>query len=209
MTEQLAWVVFGVGAAATAINLSITWIEQRQLLVTLLLATLLTGVGLTVTLDPERVQAFTEVFAAAGIIFTALKYASDRHDDERRRLATSQAQHNDRLIADWQAFVSNEKYVQAIYLLETRAPSLQQLNGTIGFDDYKRWKNPLDQVFDFLQRLAYAVKCRNLEASAVREAVGWYYRRICELDHVREYCETNGYETIPEFFRVHMKAKLT
>jgi hypothetical protein len=206
MSAEIAWLIFGVGVAATVINLLTSWIDERGLLATLLLATLLVGTAVACLFAPDRVGAFTEVFTAAGVVFAAVKYVRDRHDDEQARLSEARSARNDRLIAEWQAFVANEKYVRAIYILEVNDPCLERLRTTVEFDEYKAWKNQLDQVFDFLQRLAYSVECRNLEPTAVREAVGWYFRRISELEPVREYCSKNGYATILEFVDNHRQA---
>lgn len=199
MTEELAWFTFTMGLLTTMGAILSACVKPREILLPSFTAILLTATAAVVWLDTARVKDFAALVGLGTIAVSVAKYVYDKHEDERRRLASEREKRNDRLLAEWQTFVANPTLIPAIHLLEFDGDQLKKLGQPLSLDEYKEWKNPLDQVFDFLQRLAYAVQCRDLERSAVRHAVGWYYGRIRELPHVRDYCLANGYQGIVEF----------
>lgn len=196
MTESLAWLVFYVGSCSIATSGIIVLGSSKDAVPVVAGLCITAAVWLAMSAKEGRVKTFTDVFSAVGLVLAALKFTYDRHKEEAAKLQEERAKRNDRLIAEWQAFVSNKRFVKTIYLLEVDDIKLMRLGTFIPEAEYLDWKNPLDQLFDFLQRLAYAVEYRHMEITAVAEAVGWYYRRVYELEHVREYCNEHGYKAV-------------
>lgn len=199
MTETVAWLTFGVGALTAVAAVVALSTKDREMVPLMVIACSLTALGVVVVLDSEKAKTYSQVFGAGGLLLTALKYVRDRHLEEEKRVSEERAKRHERVMADWRAFVANPLYVRAIYILETDGPELKRLGEAVDFDAYKDWKNPLDQIFEFLQALAFSVACEHVSRTAVSEALGWYYRRIHKLPHVSDYCKRNGYQGITKF----------
>lgn len=133
----------------------------------------------------------------AGVALGLFKHWDDRQEAARR------ARH-DEAMTEWKAFVSNEKLVEAIRMLEYDDPELQCLSNPshqVSLDDYKRWKNPLDQILEFLLRVATAVDKGQLDTRDALELGEWYFDRVTRNPHVSAYCQREGYGTVLEYAR--------
>lgn len=140
--------------------------------------------------------------------FSAWKYFADRTDARRREAEQKRSRQHERIVSEWHTFVSNERLVFAIYMLEFDDPQLQTLGTRVPFPDYRAWKNPLDQILDHLLRLACSVRDGELSEHAVADALGWYFRKVATHEHLRQYCARHGYAPLVNFSEaLHAKAQ--
>jgi hypothetical protein len=152
----------------------------------------LTATAITLGREPKELASIAQYLAALCAAGGGLKYVIDRADARKR-------ERRDRIVAEWIAFVGNDRLVDAIRMLEYDSAELSGLRIRLTPHEYRQWKNPLDQVLEFLLRLAHGVKQGDLDRGAVEEAAGWYFDAVAGNDDVRQYCQLQGYGSILEF----------
>jgi hypothetical protein len=79
-----------------------------------------------------------------------------------------------------------------------------ELAPKVDLDAYRRWKNPLDQIVEFLLRRVYEEHAGELDADGILEAIGWYFATVLEEPSMRAYCQRHGYAPIVEFADRHV-----
>jgi hypothetical protein len=187
----------GVSLATSVVAVVSLSAKDHEMIPLMLIVWSLTALGITVGVpDVPRAALYAPLFGTGALVLAAFKHVRERQLDDERRVTEEKSKRTDRILADWRAFVSNPAYVKALYLLETNGPELRRLSQPLSFEDYRDWKNPLDQIFEFLQSLAFSIECKHVERSAVAQAVGWYFRQVQQLPHVKEYCNRSGYHAI-------------
>jgi hypothetical protein len=185
----------GASAAlmASAVALAIRARDYEQLLWPILAlgyAMLATAIG--VGRDKDELEGLGAYVIAVGGSLSLLKFVIDRNEAQRQR-------RHDRIMVEWSAFVANEKLIPAIRMLEYRSSDLAGLRAHLTLQEYRAWKNPLDQILEFLLRLAHAVDAGELDANAVDEAAGWYFDEVANNEHVEPYCRKQGFVSILNF----------
>jgi hypothetical protein len=139
--------------------------------------------------------------AAVGGVFAGVRYFIEKRDTKLHEARAERRRRHERILNDWAAFVSNPLLVPAIRILEYEEPELRQLDQKLSLHEYQRWKNSVDQILEFLLRLAFSVQSQELDAEPVREAVGWYFRKAVQNESLRQYCEKQGYLSVIELGR--------
>lgn len=207
--ETIARVTFTGGCAALVVAVVSTYIAlDRTARIELLWAAVAVGllmgaIAASVGREGDDLAGFGTFIGAVGVVLAIFKYLDDRRDSELREVEAARLRRNERIRTEWIAFVSNPKLVPAIYMLESNHDDLARMGSPMPFSEYEAWKNGVDQVLEFLLRLAYEVRSGELEPLAVREAAGWYFGKVSENEHLNRYCTAHGYAPILDFLKLH------
>jgi hypothetical protein len=187
----------GIGAFLFTAALAIAMLERdlrsNALSLACVVAVMMIAMGASIGRPAEELSGVGTFIGAVGAALGAIKYLVDRTDARAR-------EQRERIRAEWAQFVSNPTLVRAIYMIESKDVALAKLGDTVTIDDYQQWKNGLDQILEFLQRLAYEVRVGDLPAGAVREIAGWYFAAVWNNEHLRAYCERHGYQPVLRFY---------
>jgi hypothetical protein len=207
--DSAARIMFAAGICALLIALTLVFARREReafsetlwvsTVVAIMVATLAAAVGR----NAEDLKGAGTLVGAVGASLGVLRYLSDKAEARRRDERAERLRRHERMMAEWTAFVANAHLVAAIRILEYEEPELLQLGHSVPLEAYRDWKNGIDQILEFLLRLAFAVKTGELDEEAVREAAGWYFRRIENNTALREYCERQGYDLIVQFAQRH------
>jgi hypothetical protein len=211
--DALARIMFAAGIGALFIALALAFARREReafaetLWVSTFVAIMVATLAATVGRNAEELKGAGTLVAAVGASLGALRYLSDKAEARRRDERAERLRRHDRMMAEWTLFVANAQLVQAIRILEYEESELLQLAHNVPLEAYRNWKNGIDQILEFLLRLAFAVKAGELDEEAVREAAGWYFRRVETNTALREYCERQGYDLIVQFAQRHGPAR--
>lgn len=203
--DPAARVMFAAGVGALLIALASSfgrrepYVRTELIWHSTMLAVMLAIVAASIGRVAQDLAGLGTFVGAFGAALGGVKYFSDKAEARRKEERAERRRRHASVMAEWGAFVANDRLVSAIRILEYEEPELQQLAHPVSLKEYRNWKNGIDQILEFLLRLAYAVKVKELDEEPVREAVGWYLRRVASNIALREYCEQHGYALVVEF----------